>query len=106
MRANPQQTAQVSPNEWFGVGVGPARADEPPGRATGLAGLVLDCAVAVYHGQPTVKVTLTQERPVGFPQAELLSVESNGKHAYAADPVKVLAWVHAITSKMARAPRH
>jgi hypothetical protein len=65
----------------------------------GLSALVMSCAYAVLAGQPTVTISATGKRPPGFPRGELLSVGTDGTHNYAAHPVKVLAWVHARTSK-------
>ena len=65
----------------------------------GLTGLVMQCAFAVLAGQATVTISATGKRPAGFPRGELLSVGTDGSHNYATCPVKVLAWVHARTSK-------
>jgi hypothetical protein len=67
--------------------------------AGGLTALVTRCAYAVLAGQQTVTISATGKRPAGFPRGELLSVGTDGTHNYAAHPVKVLAWVHARTSK-------
>ena len=65
----------------------------------GLTALVMQCAFAVLSGQQTVTIAATGKRPVGFPRGELLSAGSNGSHNYACNPVKVLTWAHARTSK-------
>jgi hypothetical protein len=65
----------------------------------GLTALVMMCAYAVLAGQQTVTISATGKRPAGFPRGELLSVGTDGTHNYAAHPVKVLAWLHARTSK-------
>jgi hypothetical protein len=67
----------------------------------GLTALVMQCAFAVLAGQPTVTISSTGKRPAGFPRGELLSVGTNGAHNYAVHPVKMLAWLHARTSKAA-----
>ena len=64
-----------------------------------LADLAMTCALACVAGQPTVTISATGKRPAGFPRGELLSVGTNGARNYAAHPVKVLAWIHARTSK-------
>lgn len=65
----------------------------------GLTALVMRCAFAVLAGQKTVTITATGKRSAGFPRGELLSVGTDGSHNYAVCPVKVLAWLHGITSK-------
>lgn len=65
----------------------------------GLTALVMQCAFAVIAGQKTVTVSATGKRPAGFPRGELLSVGMSGAHNYAVCPIKVLAWVHARTTK-------
>lgn len=67
----------------------------------GLTALVMRCAFAVLAGEPTVTISATGGCPRGFPRGELLSVGTNGAHNYACNPVKVLAWLHAKTSKNA-----
>lgn len=68
----------------------------------GLTGMVMQCAFAVLAGQPTITISATGgKRPAGFPKGELLSVGTDGSRNYACNPVKVLAWVHARTSKRA-----
>jgi len=64
-----------------------------------LAGLIMRCAGAVLLGEPTVTISARGKRPPGFPRGELLSVGADGSRNYACHPVKVLAWLHARTSK-------
>jgi hypothetical protein len=59
----------------------------------------MTCALACVSGQATVTLSTRGKRPAGFPRGELLSVGTNGAHNYACHPVKVLAWLHARTSK-------
>lgn len=65
----------------------------------GLTALVMRCALAVITGQPTVTISSAKQPPAGFPRGELLSVGSDGSYNYAVNPVRVLAWVHASTTK-------
>ncbi len=65
----------------------------------GLTALVMSCAYAVLAGQQTVTISANGKPPPGFPRSELMSVGTDGTHNYAAHPVKVLAWLHAQTSK-------
>jgi hypothetical protein len=64
-----------------------------------LADLAMTCALACIAGTPTVTVSARGKRPAGFPRGELLSVGADGARNYACNPVKVLAWLHARTSK-------
>lgn len=64
-----------------------------------LADLAMTCALACATGQPTVTISARGKRPAGFPRGELLSVGNDGTHNYAAHPVKVLEWLHGLTSK-------
>lgn len=62
-----------------------------------LTALVMQSAIAVLAGQPTVTISSTGKRPPGFPRGELLSVNPSGAHNYAVNPIKVLAWIHSRT---------
>jgi len=64
-----------------------------------LAELVVTCARACISGQLTVTISASSKLPKGFPRGELLSIGTNGARNYACHPVKVLAWIHAQTSK-------
>jgi hypothetical protein len=64
-----------------------------------LADLVMTSAYAVIRGAKTVTLSARGIRPAGFPRGELLSVGTDGAKNYAVDPIKVLAWIHACTSK-------
>ena len=64
-----------------------------------LADLAMTCAFACVSGQATVTISMRGSRPAGFPRGELLSVGTDGAHNYACHPAKVLAWLHARTSK-------
>lgn len=68
-----------------------------------LADLAMTCALACATGQPTVTISSRGVRPAGFPRGELLSVGTNGAKNYACNPVKVLAWLHALTTKQPNA---
>jgi hypothetical protein len=65
----------------------------------GLTALAMSCALAVLAGHPTVTLSTTGKRPKSFPRGELLSVGADGSHNYAVCPIKVMAWIHARTSK-------
>ena len=58
--------------------------------------LAHSCVDAVLHGMTTV--TVSARGPGGLPRGvgrgELLSVNQEGVHNYAVDPIKVLAWIH------------
>ena len=64
-----------------------------------LTNLVMTCAYAVISGSKTVSVLSSGRWPAGFPRGEILSVANGGKSNFAVNPIKVLAWVHARTSK-------
>ena len=51
------------------------------------------CVWACMAGKKTITITLKAKRSREFPRGELLSVEEDGSHNYAMDPVKVLAWI-------------
>ena len=96
----------MNTNTDTGRGAVAGQVERPVGRQVqernsdgGLTGLVMQCAFAVLAGQATVTISATGKRPAGFPRGELLSVGTDGSHNYATCPVKVLAWVHARTSK-------
>jgi len=67
-------------------------------QAKQLADLAMTCALACATGQATVTITSRGARPAGFPRGELLSVGAYGSKNYACHPVKVLAWLHALTT--------
>ena len=67
-------------------------------QAKQLADLAMTCALACATGQATVTITSRGVRPAGFPRGELLSVGTDGSKNYAYHPVKVLAWLHALTT--------
>lgn len=84
MSSNPPPAAQ---------GQAPQRSPEDP-----LTDLVMRCALAVLAGAPTVTVSVGAKRPMGMPRGELLSVGSDGSRNYACHPVRVLDWLHGLTS--------
>lgn len=55
------------------------------------------CAQACIDGR-NVTLSMQGKRPPGFPRGELLSVGTNGSKNYSLNPVKVLAWIHAVAS--------
>ena len=65
-----------------------------------LTNLVMTCAYAVISGSKTVTFLSSGRWPAGFPRGEISSVANDGKSTFAVNPIKVLAWVHALTSKM------
>jgi hypothetical protein len=64
-----------------------------------LADIAMTCALACAAGAQTVTLAVRGKIPKGFPRAELLSVGSNGESNYAADPVRVLAWVRSVAAR-------
>lgn len=64
-----------------------------------LAEIAATCVFACLDGRATVTISTRGKRPLGFPRGELLSVGTDGSNNYAFHPVKVLAWLHARTSK-------
>ena len=69
--------------------------------STQLAELAMTCALACADGRPTVTLAVRGKRPPGFPRGELLSVGTDGTHNYAVHPVRVLKWLHEMTTRAA-----
>ena len=65
----------------------------------GATALVMHCAYAVLSGQTKVAISTRGKRPAGWPRGELLSVGTDGSRNYAVQPVRLLAWLHARTSR-------